>query len=79
MLNSIYQMYQVRTTTHDLRGLNKLIVPCVKATTHGSHSVRYASTTIWNGLPEDLRSMTGVQIQSAANFVSANVIIQVIR
>ena len=28
------------------------------ATTHGLHSFRYASTTLWNRLPEDLRSTT---------------------
>ena len=27
-------------------------------TTHGLHSFRYASTTLWNRLPEDLRSTT---------------------
>ena len=36
--------------------------------------------TMWNGLPEDLRSTTffkGFSIQSGGNFVSANMIIQV--
>ena len=27
-------------------------------TTHGLHSFRYACTTLWNRLPEDLRSTT---------------------
>ena len=51
-------LYQARATAHDLRGTNKLTVPCVKTTTHGLHSFRYASTTLWNRLPEDLRSTT---------------------
>ena len=50
--------YQARATTHDLRGTNKLTVPCVKTTTHGLHSLRYASTALWNRLLEDLRSTT---------------------
>ena len=50
--------YQARATTHDLRGTKKLTVPFVKTTTHGLHSFRYAATTLWNRLPEDLRSTT---------------------
>ena len=45
-------MYQIRTITYDLRGSITPLVPCVK-TTPGLHSFRYASTTKWNGLPED--------------------------
>ena len=46
-------LYQARATTHHLRGTNKFTVPCVKTTTHGLRSFRYASTTMWNRLPED--------------------------
>ena len=28
-------LYQARATTHDLRGTNKLTVPCIKTTTDG--------------------------------------------
>lgn len=59
-----------------------LIVPCFKSTTrHGLHSFRHGSTTIWNRLPEDVRSTTffkEVKIQKAANFAPADMIIQVI-
>ena len=44
-------------TSNDLRGSNKLIVPCVKTTTHRLYSFRYASLTMWKGLIEDLRIM----------------------
>ena len=54
----VAELYQARATTHDLRGTNKLTVPCVKTTTHGLRSFRYVSTTMWNGLLEDLRSTT---------------------
>ena len=52
------RLYQVGTTTHDLRGSNNLIVNCVKRTTHGLLTFRYPYTTMWNGLPEDLKSTT---------------------
>ena len=51
-------LYQARATAHDLRGTDKLTVPYVKTTTHGLQSFRYASTTLWNRLPEALRSTT---------------------
>ena len=47
-------LYQVRATGSV--GTNKLTVPFVKTTNHDLHSFRNASTTVWNRLPEDLRS-----------------------
>lgn len=37
--------------THNLWGSNKLVVPNINTATHGS-------TTMWNGLNDDLRSIT---------------------
>ena len=39
-------LYQARAMTHDLQATNKLTVPCVKSTTHGLCSFRYASTAM---------------------------------
>ena len=40
-----------------MRGTNKLTVPYGKTTTHGLHFMfRYESTTLWNRLPEGLKS-----------------------
>ena len=33
--------------------MSKLVVPCVKTTTHGLHSFRYASTSMWNAITKD--------------------------
>ena len=68
--------YQARATTHDLRGTNKLTVPCVKTTTHGLRLFRYPSTIMWNGLPvgPGVYDITqGVQIQNATNSAQTNV------
>ena len=50
-----------------------------KSSTNIAMCVTY--NTMWNGLPEDLRSTTffkGFSIQSGGNLVSANMIIQVL-
>ena len=47
-------LFTLRESTYDLRGKHKLIVPCVKTTTYGLHSLSYYGPKIWNKLPDPL-------------------------
>ena len=44
------------------KGLNKLVLPKVKATWHGLKSTVYTASEAWNSLSHELRSMTNIKL-----------------
>ena len=54
---SLRDLITVRCSTYNLRGTTILDLPKVKSTTFGLRSWRYATSKLWNALPDESRKI----------------------
>ena len=49
-------MFNLRTTSYNLRGNYILTLPVTKTTTYGLHPFSYHAAKLWNSLPDFVRT-----------------------
>ena len=58
MFNFIVELFPKFETGYNLRNTREFIRPKVKTVQWGMESIRYLSPTIWDTLPEEIKSTT---------------------
>ncbi len=54
----IKDTFKLRDNVKNLRGTNKLVLPCVNTSRYGLKSTVYTATKQWNTLPDNIRVIT---------------------
>ena len=66
--------FSLRSSSHNLRGNHILSLNKPRTTSYGLSSFSYLSATLWNALPEFIRTIefTGLKRESRAAFCKAS-------
>ena len=56
----LWDMFQEKINDYNLRSKNLLMLPQAKTTTYGNESLYFRGSSLWNSLPNDIKTATSV-------------------